>query len=55
MNDKRYFDIILKTEIAQLVEILDMYELFKQKDHEQEFSQALKDKIKEKVAARSQQ
>ncbi len=55
MNDKRYFDIIRKTEITQLVEVLQIYEQYLQEGHEEEFAEVLKDRIKEKVAERSKQ
>lgn len=53
MNDKRYFDIIRKTEIAQLIEVLQLFEEYLAKGIENEFADVLRRLIKEKVAERS--
>lgn len=53
MNDKRYFDIIRKTEIAQLIEVLQLFEEYLAKGIENEFADVLRQWIKEKVAERS--
>ncbi len=55
MNDKRYFDIIRKTEITQLIEVLQVYEEYAEAGIENEFADYLRTKIKEKVAERSKQ
>ena len=55
MTDKRYFDIIRKTEITQLIEILQLYKTYQQNGIENECAEVLETMIKEKVAARSQQ
>lgn len=51
MNDKRYFDLILKTEIAQLSEVLQLLEKHNNENNNRDFSEVIKDLIKEKVAA----